>query len=228
MSPRTQMVLAIVGVVIVVVLVFVVFVNPKRSELSEAKTQVQTEQQKTVTLQAELAQLRALQKSAPKLEAQLQRFRDLVPQTNDVPNFIFQVQEAADASGVGFVSVAPELPKAPPEGSPLAEVRVTISAGGGYFAVQDFVRRLYSLDRAVRLDSLDLTSNSSGGSTSSTSTSTSSTSGSTGTAQQGEITADMVTRVFYEPPPGSSTGSTVPTTSGTPAPAGVPAPTSSP
>ena len=227
MNPRTRMILAAVGVVVVVILVFVVLVNPKRSELSDVKNQVQTEQQKTVTLQAQLAQLRSLQKQAPKLEAQLQKFKELVPQTNDVPNFIFQVQEAADASGVSFVSIAPELPKPPPEGASLAEVRTTIDAGGGYFALQDFVRRLYALDRAVRIDTLAFQSNVSSGSSSSSS-GTSGTIGTTGGSgtSPGEITVEMVARIFFELPPGSSSTST--TTTETPAPATTPVPTSTP
>ena len=229
MNPRTRLILAIVGVVLVVLMVFVLLVNPKRAELSDVKTQVQTEQQKTVSLQAQLSQLRALEKNAPRLEANLQKFRELVPKTNDVPNFIFQVQEAADSSGVTFVSIAPELPKPPPEGAPLAEVRITISTGGGYFALQDFIRRLYALDRAVRIDTLDFVSNVATGSSGS-STSGGSTAGSTTTtpAEAGEITVTMATRIFYELPPGASTTTEPGTTTSAPAPASTPVPTSSP
>jgi Tfp pilus assembly protein PilO len=217
-----------VGVVLVVILVFIFFLNPRRSELSDVKNQVQTEEQKTVSLQAQLSQLRSLEKDAPRLEAQLQKFKQLVPQNNDVPNFIFQVQQAADASGVSFVSIAPELPKPPPEGAALAEVRITIDAGGGYFALQDFIRRLYALDRAVRIDTLDFQSNVGAGSSSGTSGTTTTTGTATGTtgANKGEITVTMVSRIFYELPPGSSTSSTSTTTTTTPA--TTPVPTSSP
>jgi hypothetical protein len=69
-------------------------------------------------------------------------------------NFIFQVQDSSNSAGLDFVQITPELPKAPAEGADLAQVRATIVAKGGYFALQDFLRRLYGLDRALRVDTV--------------------------------------------------------------------------
>jgi Tfp pilus assembly protein PilO len=207
------MIVAAAAVIVVLVAFFLLFVKPKQGELSDGESRVQAEQQRTISLQAELQRLQSLQAEAPKLQARLQKIRDLVPQTNQVPNFIFQVQEAADSSGVSFVSVAPDLPKPPPEGASLAEVRLSIQAGGGYFALQDFLRRLYSLDRAVRVDTLTFTGTGSSGETGGAAT--------TATASAGEIQVQMSGRIFYELPPGASAAATP----GAPAPAATPSPT---
>jgi Tfp pilus assembly protein PilO len=156
------MILAVVVAVIVCALFFVFAVRKHQAELKDVNAQVESERQRTVQLNAELARLQALQKNAPELEARLARFRELVPKENEVPNFIFQTQEAANQSGVAFVQITPELPKPPPEGASLAEVRMTIGTSGGYFAVQDFIRRMYAINRALRFDNISLTADAEG------------------------------------------------------------------
>ncbi|MEA2447433.1 MAG: hypothetical protein QOK47_1070 [Actinomycetota bacterium] len=156
MSGRTKMILAGVVSALVCLLVFFFFIRPQKAELGDVKDQIVAEQQRTQQLNAELTRLQDLQARAPELEAELARIRQLIPQTHQVPNFIFQAQDAANAAGVDFVSITPELPKAPPEGAAVAEVRMTLSVGGGYFSVQDFIRRIYDLDRAIRIDSITL------------------------------------------------------------------------
>jgi Tfp pilus assembly protein PilO len=133
------------------------FIKPRKAELAEARVQVATEVALTSQLRSELARLQALQENEPKLLAELARIREFVPKRNEVPNFIFQVQDSANESGVDFVTITPELPKQPAEGATLAQVRVDIGTQGGYFAIQDFMRRLYDLDRALRIDVLTMT-----------------------------------------------------------------------
>lgn len=156
MNPRTRMILAVVGALVVLVAFFFLFIRPRQDDLGRIRGEVELEQARTSQLRSELARLQELQANAPELEAELARIRGYVPQDDEVPNFIFLVQDAANAAGVDFVQITPELPKPPPEGAALAEVRSQIGAGGGYFAVQDFIRRLHNLDRAVRLDSITL------------------------------------------------------------------------
>ncbi len=217
MRAYLRTIVAVVVTVVVLVVVFLVLVQPKRSELSQVEVQLGDEQSQTITLQSELQRLRALAQQAPKLRTQLQKVRRAVPHRDDVADFIFDVQSAADAAGVDFVSVQPELPSVAPEDSSLAEVKVTIGAGGDYFSLQDFVRRLYGLDRALRIDALTFTKSSSAGGTS-------------GSSSSGhEIDAQMTARIFYEAPPGSTaTAGAAATPTTTPAPTPSPSPTSGP
>jgi Tfp pilus assembly protein PilO len=209
MRGRGRLILAILGVLVALALVFFLVVNPRRNELSDLRVQVEQEEQLTQQLQTELARLQALEANAPELEAELARIRGFVPIQPEVPNFIFQVQEAANRAGLDFVQITPELPKQPPEGAALAEVRMTIGAKGGYFAMQDFIRRLYNLDRALRYDNFTLAFESD---------------------EFGLIRLDMTgnARIFFElpEPAGAATGTTTGTT-GT-APAASPAPTTTP
>jgi Tfp pilus assembly protein PilO len=199
MSARTRMILAGVAVGVVLVAFFFLFIRPRQSELGRVRDNVEKEEARTVSLRSELRRLQALQENAPKLEAELARFRKLVPSRDEVASFIFLVQDAADAAGVDFVQITPELPKSPPEGAPVAEVRATIGAGGGYFSVQDFMRRLYDLDRALRIDNLSLSGQED--------------------EETGEtdLTVGMTSRIFFEPPGGAAGASAteVPPATGT-------------
>lgn len=211
MSARNRLILAIAAVVIVLIAFYFIFVRGRKNELSSIREQTATEQSTTVQLRAQLQQLQDLQANAPKLQAQLDKFRELVPNNHEIANFIFQTQAAADEAGVDFVSITPELPKPPPEGAALAEVRLQIGGTGGYFSLQDFIRRLYDLDRAVRIDNLQMSAaeTETGGSS---------------------ITLGMTVRIFFQVP-GATGGSTTFTDTGTPAPAPVettPAPATTP
>lgn len=197
MSQRAKMILAGVGCALVALLFFFFFIRPRQAELGRLDQAIQKEEARTQQLQAELQRLEALRDAAPELQARLQELRAFVPRQNEVPNFIFQVQEAADAAGVDFVQITPEPPKPPPEGAALAEIRVQINADGGYFSIQDFIRRLYSLDRAVRIDLFSL-------------------SGEEDT-ETGELTVSLqsTARIFFDLPAGGATTTT--TTEQTPA-----------
>ena len=152
MRGRTRLIATIALALLVLLIFYMFFIRSRQGELGELRTQVEAEEAKTVQLRATLNRLRALQEQAPQLEAELAEIRELVPQKNQVPNFIFAAQEAANEAGVELNILTPELPKTPPEGAQLAEIRLQIGARGGYFAVQDFMRRLIDLDRALRID----------------------------------------------------------------------------
>jgi len=211
---RSRFILVIVAVVAMVALMYYFAIRPRQSELGEVRADVATEENRTQELQSELSRLQGLQENAPELEAELSKFRELIPEDDQVANFIFQVQEAANQAGVGFVEITPELPKPPPEGAQVAEVRSLIGAKGGYFAVQDFFRRLYDLDRALRVDNVTMAAQEEETSVETTSTET-------------LIDLDTTARIFFELPPGGAAGGTTTTTTTTtpaPAPSTSPAP----
>ena len=160
MNPRARMILAIVATVVVVALFFFLFIRSRQSELSQIRSDIEAEENTSIQLTTELNRLKDLQERAPQLQAELAEIEQFVPENHEIPNFIFLVQDSATAAGVDFLAITPELPKVPPEQAPLAEVRMAIEAKGGYFSLQDFVRRLHNLGRAVRIDALEMSAES--------------------------------------------------------------------
>lgn len=206
MSSRARLILSIVGALLILIVFFFLAIRPRQQELAKVEDDIVAEEARTQQLQSELDRLRDLQANAPELQAELAKIRGFVPKDDQVPNFIFLVQDAANAAGVDFVSITPELPKPPPEGAALAEIRAQIGAGGGYFAVQDFIRRLHGLDRAVRIDNLALTGEEDPN---------------TGVLT---LTLDGTARIFFEAPAAATTA----VDPATGQPAATPAPTASP
>jgi len=194
------MILVIFGILALCAAWFFFFIRPRQAELAKVRADTVEAEDKTVALQAELDRLEQLQANAPALEAELAATRRLIPSDNEVANYIFLVEEAATQADIDFVNVTPELPKPPPEGAPLAEIRTVIGAEGGYFEIQDFFRRLYDLDRAVRVDLMALAP-----------------AGETATAgavvdpaAADKLRLDVTARIFFEPPVGASTAAAAP------------------
>ena len=157
MNQRARLILVIVAGVLLCLAVYFLLVRSRQGELDTINENIAAETSRTAQLQVELERLQDLQRRAPELQAELDRFRGLVPANHEIANLMLMIDEAAKESGVTFADIAPELPKSPPEGAALAEVRMVIGSSGGYFALQDFVRRLYDLDRALRIDNIAMT-----------------------------------------------------------------------
>lgn len=221
MKGRTRVILAGVAVFVVCALFFVLFIRPRQSDLTKINEDIATAQNENQSLGIELERLKELQADAPELNATLEQIRGFVPKDDELPNFIFQVQEAANLAGVGFVQITPEVPDAPPEGASLAEIRTVINAEGGYFSLQDFIRRLYSLDRALRIDTLSLGSESGADTQAGTTTTTSG----APSGDDGDLTLNITARIFFELPEGVAPGA-APAPGTTPAPEGTPPPAS--
>lgn len=209
-SNRARIILTVVLSLAVSAAFYFFFVKSRQSELSEVKSEVESAQSETMSLQAELTRLKGLQENAPKLEARLNEFREAVPQDDQVANLIFQVQDAANKSGINFVQVDPDVASPPLEGAQVAQVKVVIGAKGGYFSLQDFVRRLYDLDRALRVDQMDMVVNEADTESS---------------ASTDLITMTATARIFFELPEGgvqAAPGTTTTTAPAAPAPAPAP------
>ena len=157
MNQRARLILVIVAGVLLCLAVYFLLVRSRQGELDTINENIATETSRTAQLQVELERLQDLQRRAPELQAELDKFRGLVPANHEIANLMLMIDEAAKESGVTFADITPELPKSPPEGAALAEVRMVIGSSGGYFALQDFVRRLYDLDRALRIDNINMT-----------------------------------------------------------------------
>jgi Tfp pilus assembly protein PilO len=210
-STRARLILAVVAALIVSVAFYFLFVRSRQGQLSEVRTEIEAEDSKTVELEATLSRLQGLQDNAARFEARLAEIRELIPPDHEVANFMFQVQDEANRAGVAFVEITPEVPKPPLEGAQVAEVRAVIGAKGDYFALQDFLRRLYDLDRALRIDNLAITSEEDQ------------------ETEQITVTLAATARIFFELPAGGAVPTPPEGTTPAPAPTQpVPAPTVAP
>ena len=181
MTGRTRLLATIAGALAVLLLFYFFMIRPRKSELAAVKAEVAVEEQQTAQLRLELARLEALRDNAPKLQADLAKIEQFVPKNHETPNFIFTIEDTANEAGVEIESLTNEQAKTPKEAATVAEVAVQMGVKGGYFAIQDFMRRLYDLDRALRIDVLSLT-------------------GSVDDVGEVEISVQMNARIFFQLP----------------------------
>ena len=200
MSNRIKMILVVLGIIALCAAWFFFFIKPRQAELAKVRAETVEGEDQTVALEAELDRLEGLQANAPALEAELAATRRLIPSENEVANYIFLVEEAATQADIDFVNVTPELPKPPPEGAPLAEIRTVIGAEGGYFEIQDFFRRLYDLDRAVRVDLMALAPAGDAAAAGAVAD----------PAATNKLHLDVTARIFFEPSEGAPAAAAVP------------------
>ena len=227
MSGRARIILTAAVSFVVLLAFFFAFVQPRRTELGEVRSRVEAEEARTTQLTADLAHLKDLRSNAPQLQAQLDELRSAVPSSDEIPELLLKIEDVASRADVDFVQITPEIPAPPAEDATVAQVNLAIGAEGSYFSLQDFVRRLYEMDRALRIDYLTMSGGQEdSGTAAAGETGATGASGAVTTAPT--ITLQMNARIFFTPSvSGAATGA--PAGTGTPAtPGATPAPTASP
>ena len=150
---RRYAVAAVAGIAII--LIFFVFVlKPKLTEISDVRTEIETEQDQTQTLRNRLNSLRQAQREQPQTLARLAVFDRLLPSTPDLPSLIRQLQTAASVSGMNLVSIAPSPPQALAGATGVQTISVNIQVKGGFFRLETFLTRLEDLQRVVEVTSI--------------------------------------------------------------------------
>lgn len=154
MSMRLRFVLVGLGCTALVAIWFLFMFRPNRERIAELRDQISATEEEITSLEAQLLRLQQLQREEPRLRAELARFGDALPPDPRVPDFILQVQDAANLSGIDFLSITPSVPA--PGAAGFSVISVSISTTGDFFEVEDFIFRLERLQRALRINSFSL------------------------------------------------------------------------
>ena len=157
-------------VLLVALLAVFLFVLPKMSEVGETEDQLQETQDEEINLAAQLNALEDAQAAAPETELEIAAIDAQVPQTADLPRLFRQLQGAADRAAVDFFSFTPGTPVPNLSGS-YSTIASQITVSGGYFAIDQFLFLLETLQRAAKVTTLAVTPSAGGEGTTTTSTS---------------------------------------------------------
>jgi len=142
----------IAGAIALLVAILAVFflVNPKMNEVSEAQSQLQDAKDQEDTLQAQLRALEDAQQEAPQTEQEIAAIDAAIPPTADLPELFRLLQSAADRSAVDFFSFTPGTPVVDPTSS-YSTIPSQLTVSGGYFAIDEFLFLLETLQRAAKV-----------------------------------------------------------------------------
>jgi Tfp pilus assembly protein PilO len=149
-------VLAFGGALLVVsLLAFVLVLRPQAASVADARKQTETQRQRVAELRLRLRQLQALRQEAPQLRARAERVDTAMPNDPQLGRFVLEVHDAARKSAIDWLAVSPGSPQVGQQAG-VEEISVSMNLAGGYFAVEDFVARLETLGRALKISQVTL------------------------------------------------------------------------
>ena len=146
---RNVLILGILAIVILVIGYYFLLLSPLLDRLNEQAQAREDKQAQLEQLQQEVNELEEIRRQSPEIERQLLELSKRVPTQPQIPTFVVQVQEIADASGVTQLSVEPGDPAPPAGGGDYQVVPVTMQFNGTYDEMQDFLLRTRNLARLV-------------------------------------------------------------------------------
>ena len=143
---RRQELLAAAGVaLLLVVAAFFALIKPQQTATAQARADQRAAEDTAQSLRDRIRALEAIKANAASLQAQARQARGQFPATPDLPDLVDALQDLADEAGVDLATVAPSTPKASGIRPELAAIETSVTVGGGYFEIEDFLSRLENL-----------------------------------------------------------------------------------
>ncbi|HEV3476927.1 MAG TPA: type 4a pilus biogenesis protein PilO [Rubrobacteraceae bacterium] len=156
MSSRDRNIL-LLGLLVIVLLIvgyYFLLLSPLLNELDDRAQERDDKQAQLANLQEEVAQLEAVRREAPEIERQLLELSKRLPTQPEIPTFMLQIEEIANASGVTQLSIEPGTPGPPEGGGDFTVLPITMTFQGTYEQMQDFLLRTRNLARLVTVRSV--------------------------------------------------------------------------
>lgn len=152
---RRAVIFGVIGSLVMLLLWYFLLWSPRQSEISAAEQRTAAAETQAATLEAEIQRLQAAQRDEPLKQARRAELQAAVPDDPALGQFILDVNAAASASGIEFMTIS-QTPPAPSETGGPSTIALNFSVAGGYFQVLDFMNRLTDLPRLVVIDTVNL------------------------------------------------------------------------
>jgi len=142
MSRKMRMLLAGVALVAILAGAWFLLVSPLRTDIADTNAAIAEQKVKLSEAEAKLAQAQTTRAEGQKNQARLMELAKMVPQADQVPSLLVQIQDLADQSGIDFISISPGDPD---EAGGFQIIPLTLSFSGSYFNLSDFAYRVEQL-----------------------------------------------------------------------------------
>ena len=163
MTGRRAPLIAGVVMAVIAVLAFLLVVNPKRAQVAEAQTELETLQTEEITLVSQKASLEQSRAEAPANRRIIRQVEQQLPPTADPQGFILLLKNAADKAGVDLTQETIGTPLTGTTG--VTSIPITMSLSGTYFALDEYLFQLETLPRAAKVVSVSLAPGTTGATT---------------------------------------------------------------
>src|SRR5918999_4492568 len=151
---RNILILGSLGIVIVVIGFYFLLLSPLLRSLNEQAQARKDKQAQLEEVQQQVNELEEVRRNSPEIERQLLELSKRVPTQPEIPTFVVQIEEIADAAGVTQLSIEPGAVEPAPGGGDFSVIPVTMSFTGTYEQMQDFLLRTRNLARLVTVRSV--------------------------------------------------------------------------
>jgi type IV pilus assembly protein PilO len=138
MSRRIRFILVVIAVIAVVAVCWFMVLNPLRGDIATTNASIEAEQTKLVAARAKLAQAETTRQEGKRNQARLLELAKMVPDSEEIPSLLLQIQDLADQSGIDFISITPGKPI---QSGAFWIIPLELQLSGTYFDLSDFVYR---------------------------------------------------------------------------------------
>lgn len=130
---------------------FLLFSPLRQDYLAKYDERTQKEQRKA-QLEQTVAELENVRRNAPDIERQLLEISKRIPEQDEIPTLVVQIEDVAREARVTQFSIEPGSPEAPPGGGDFSRIPITMTFTGRYEEMQDFLLRIRNLARLVTVN----------------------------------------------------------------------------
>ena len=107
MSRRIMYILAAVALVVIIALGWFFAISPTRNNIATTNDQIANERSKLATAQNQVAQAQETSKQGKENQARLLELAKMVPNAEEIPSLLLQIQDLANESGINFTTITP-------------------------------------------------------------------------------------------------------------------------
>ena len=151
-NDRNILILGILILILLAVGYYFLLFSPLRQEYLDASERRAQKEQQKAQLEQKVAQLENVRRNAPDIERQILEISKRIPEQDEIPTLVVQIEEIANGADVTQFSIEPGAPEAPPGGGDFSRIPITMTFTGTYLEMQDFVLRLRNLARLVTVN----------------------------------------------------------------------------
>ncbi|QIN78863.1 type 4a pilus biogenesis protein PilO [Rubrobacter marinus] len=142
---------------------FLLFSPLRQQYLAAYEERTQKEQQRA-QLEQSVAELENVRRNAPQIERNILEYSKRLPEQEEIPTLIVQIEQIAEGAGATQLLITPEDPgaagggtaggdaAAAPADGDFSRIPITMSFEGTYLEMQDFLFRLKNLSRLVTVN----------------------------------------------------------------------------
>ena len=149
---RNILILGVLILVLLAIAYYFLLLSPLRQEYRARYDERTQKEAQRARLEQTIADLENVRRKAPDVEHQILEYSKRLPEQDEIPALVVQIEEIAQKAGVTQLLIERGAPETPPGGGDFSRIPIRMSFEGTYEEMQDFVLRLRNLARLVTIN----------------------------------------------------------------------------